>query len=141
MNVYLIWNADNIATPIAASMGDVCTITLLALISDFLFKQSDGNHWLPGTALVALLMFAPIMGYIARKNRYTRSVILTGWTPILGAVILEQPGGIVMENAFDKYDVLSTFQPLVNGIANKLFLHEIKFNNKFNYLFFLIRQN
>jgi solute carrier family 41 len=122
-------------------MGDVCTITLLALISDFLFKQSDGNYWLPGTALVVLLMFAPIMGYIARKNRYTRSVILTGWTPILGAVILEQPGGIVMENAFDKYDVLSTFQPLVNGIANKLFLHEIKFNNKFNYLFFLIRQN
>jgi len=107
---------DNIATPIAASMGDVCTITILALISDFLYKNSDNYQWLPGVMLVGLLMMAPILGYVARKNRYTRSVILTGWTPILGAVILEQPGGIVMENAFDKYDVMSTFQPLVNGI-------------------------
>jgi len=89
---------------------------MLALISDFFYKNYDKYQWLPGVALIGLLMLAPLLGYIARKNRYTRSVILTGWTPILGAVILEQPGGIVMENAFDKYDVMSTFQPLVNGI-------------------------
>ncbi|CAG2173785.1 unnamed protein product [Oppiella nova] len=70
--------------------------------------------------LVAFLLSAPITGFIARRNRYTRSVILTGWTPILGAVIIEQPGGLVMENAFDKYDVMSTFQPLVNGIGSNL---------------------
>ena len=61
--------------------------------------------------LGVLMLSSPFMGYIARKNHYTRSVILTGWTPNFGAVIIEQPAGLVMENAFDKYDVLSTFQP------------------------------
>jgi hypothetical protein len=46
---------DNIATPIAASMGDICTITILALISDFLFKLSEENQWLSGTALFVIV--------------------------------------------------------------------------------------
>ncbi|CAG2114216.1 unnamed protein product, partial [Medioppia subpectinata] len=114
-------NPDNIATPIAASMGDVCTISILAIISDFLYKNTiNGRIWIAVVVLTVLLLSAPITGFIARRNRYTKSVILTGWTPILGAVIIEQPGGLVMESAFDKYDVMSTFQPLVNGIGSNL---------------------
>jgi solute carrier family 41 len=97
-------------------MADIFTITILALISDFLFKLSDENQWLSGTALFVILLFAPLMAFIARRNRYTKSVILSGWAPILVSVIIEQPGGIVMDKAFDKYNVISTFQPLVNGI-------------------------
>jgi hypothetical protein len=50
-----------------------------------------------------------------RKNIYTRAVILTGWTPIVGAVIIEQPSGVVMDNAFSNYDVMLTFHLLVDG--------------------------
>ncbi|XP_054165098.1 solute carrier family 41 member 3-like [Oppia nitens] len=114
-------NPDNIATPVAASMGDVCTISILAVISDFMYKQTiSGRLWIPVLILALLLLLAPITGYIARQNRYTKSVIVTGWVPILGAVIIEQPGGLVMGDAFDKYDVMSTFQPLVNGIGSNL---------------------
>ncbi|CAG2177412.1 unnamed protein product, partial [Oppiella nova] len=60
-------NPDNIATPIAASMGDVCTIAILALISDFLYKRTiAGSAWIPMVILVAFLLSAPITGFIAR---------------------------------------------------------------------------
>jgi solute carrier family 41 len=121
---------DNIATPIAASMGDICTITILALISDFLFKLSEENQWLSGTALFVILLSAPLMGFIARRNRYTKSVILSGWAPILVAVIIEQPRDIVMDKASDKYNVISTFQSLVNGI--KFYRFKLTQNYKLN---------
>lgn len=107
-------------------MGDVCTITILGLIGDnFYYQCRDGREWIAYVTLIVLLLMAPVMGCVARRNRYTRSVIVTGWTPILGAVIIEQPGGVVMDRAFRAYDSMSTFQPLVNGIEirnNRLFL-------------------
>jgi solute carrier family 41 len=112
---YLILYEDNIATPIAASFGDFFTISILAEVSNFIFTHSV-DIWLPFTILGAVLVFAPIMAYIARRSIFTHAVILTGWTPIIGAVIIEQPGGVVMDIAFSNYDVMSTFQPMVNGV-------------------------
>jgi hypothetical protein len=34
-------NPDNVATPIAASLGDVTTLSLLAWIADLLYKDMD----------------------------------------------------------------------------------------------------
>ena len=96
-------------------MGDVCSITILALIMRALYNGLPNSKYLQIGLMVSFLSIAPIYGYFARQNRYSRSVIITGWTAILGAVIVEQPGGIVMQSAFEQYKVLSTFQPLVNG--------------------------
>jgi hypothetical protein len=63
-----------------------------------------------------------MMAFIARRSIFTQSVILTGWTPIIGAVIIEQPGGVVMSNALSNYEVMSTFQPLVNGMKSLIFI-------------------
>lgn len=106
-------NPDNISTPFAASMGDVCSIAILALISQRMFDYR--NQILQISFIVVFVAIAPIYGYFARKNRFSRSVIYSGWTAILGAVVVEQPGGMVMQSAFEQYKVLSTFQPLVNG--------------------------
>lgn len=118
---------DNIATPIAASMGDVCTITILGLIADTFYDHcQNSREWIAYVTLIVLMLMAPVMGFFARRNRYTRSVILTGWTPILGAVIIEQPGGVVMDKAFRQYDTMSTFQPLVNGMIDiSIFRHRV----------------
>jgi hypothetical protein len=57
-------------------------------------------------------------------------VILSGWAPILVAVIIEQPRDIVMDKASDKYNVISTFQSLVNGI--KFYRFKLTQNYKLN---------
>ena len=51
-------NPDNIATPIAASLGDLITLSLLAVVSSFFYTQKspdtpgslEGNTEGPGTA-------------------------------------------------------------------------------------------
>nr|XP_027196683.1 solute carrier family 41 member 1-like [Dermatophagoides pteronyssinus] len=112
-------NPDNISTPVAASMGDVCTISILAYVSQFLYDLNHGKE-IQIILMSICLCVAPVFGWFARRNRWTRTVILSGWTAILGAVIIEQPGGVVMEKAFQNYKVMSTFQPLVNGIGSNL---------------------
>lgn len=107
-------NPDNIATPIAASLGDFTTLFLLAHISRYLFNNSDMPA-IQNALLVILLMFIPLWAYIARSNRFTRSVILTGWFPILGAMLLQNSGGLIMEQALDQFKRIAAFQPVING--------------------------
>ena len=94
-------------------MGDVCSLSILAFISQALHEHA--NTKLLIGLLCTLLLISPVLGYFARQNKFTKSVILTGWTAILGAVVVEQPGGMVMEASFRHYKAMSTFQPLVNG--------------------------
>ena len=80
-------NPDNIATPIAASLGDFTTLILLAYISHMLFIFSS-NPWLSKVLLIFLLLLIPLWVVIARRNYYTRPVLLNGWIPILGNYIM-----------------------------------------------------
>lgn len=41
-------NPDNVATPIAASLGDLITLSLLAGVSTGLYKELGDNPSLPG---------------------------------------------------------------------------------------------
>ncbi|GFY60215.1 solute carrier family 41 member 1 [Trichonephila inaurata madagascariensis] len=48
-------NPDNIAAPIAASLGDVVTLALLSFISRFIFARSGQYIWVEAAVLIALL--------------------------------------------------------------------------------------
>ena len=80
-------NPDNIATPIAASLGDFTTLILLAYISHMLFIFSP-NPWLSKVLLIFLLLLIPLWVVIARRNYYTSPVLINGWIPILGNYIM-----------------------------------------------------
>lgn len=71
---------DNVATPLAASIGDVTTLALLAS-----FAQIIQNHAPPGTTsipscIIILILFAllPFWIYTAWKNEHTINVITSG---------------------------------------------------------------
>ncbi len=74
-------NPDNIGTPIAASLGDFTTMLLLAYISRSLFETFS---WLSAAFLILLMLITPLWAVIARRVSYTKSVIYSGWLPILG---------------------------------------------------------
>lgn len=74
-------NPDNIATPIAASLGDFTTMLLLAFISKGLYEST---YWFAAILLVVLVSLIPVWLIIAKNNIYTRGILLTGWYPILG---------------------------------------------------------
>jgi solute carrier family 41 len=47
-------NPDNVATPIAASLGDVTTLSLLAWIADLLYRDMEA-HQLTAPILIGTL--------------------------------------------------------------------------------------
>jgi solute carrier family 41 len=112
-------NPDNIATPIAASLGDFTTMILLANISQYLYTTL-ANPWLQDTLLTVLLILIPVWAIIARRNPHTSTVIVTGWFPICGAMLIQNGGGLIMERALNQFRRIAAFQPVINGVGGNL---------------------
>lgn len=113
---------DNIAAPVAASLGDMITAALLAVIAHSIYQYSE-NQRLPYLALVITLLFLgmlPVWVCIARSNPYTSSVITKGWTPIVIAVFISSCGGFILEHGKSRFSRLPVFQPVINGVGGNL---------------------
>lgn len=108
-------NPDNIATPIAASLGDVITMILLANISHFLYVNLESASWVQNTLLAFLMALIPIWANIARSNSFTSDVIVSGWYPVCGAMLIQNAGGLVMEKAIGVFTRIANLQLVING--------------------------
>ncbi|OUM61345.1 hypothetical protein PIROE2DRAFT_45298, partial [Piromyces sp. E2] len=111
-------NPDNVATPLAASMGDLITLLVLSLCGDVLIR-------LQGTIfndilLVILLALIPYFCYLALKNIYVRDVLFAGWVPIMSSLVITSIAGIVFEKYMDSYKGIAVIMPVLNGIAGNI---------------------
>ncbi|XP_046746024.1 solute carrier family 41 member 1-like [Diprion similis] len=113
-------NPDNLATPLAASIGDVVSISVLAAIASALFTRLDNQIWILYLILGGYICLLPLWICIVLKNKYTRSVLKTGWTPVLSALFISGLGGLVLDQAVDVFDGFVIFQPIINGIGGNL---------------------
>lgn len=113
---------DNIAAPVAASLGDMTTAALLAVIAHSIYNYSE-NQRFPYLALVITLLFLgmlPVWISVARANPYTSNVLTKGWTPIVIAVFISSCGGFIFEQAKSRFKQLPVFQPVINGVGGNL---------------------
>lgn len=113
---------DNVASPVAASVGDMTTAALLAVIAHSLYTYSEQQR-MPYLALVITLLFLgmlPVWICAARTNPYTSSVITKGWTPIVMAVFISACGGYILEHGRSRFSRLPVFQPVINGVGGNL---------------------
>lgn len=113
-------NADNIATPIAASVGDLATMSLLAITSRTLYTLADRLPWLPVVPIAVWMVVILVSGRLASQNRFTSKLVYTGWTPLLAAMLLQNSSGSVMERFFRVYPRMAAFQPVINGFGGNL---------------------
>lgn len=113
-------NPDNVATPIAASLGDLTTLSLLAGISSLLYDAIGKQHWLAPSMIVLFLAFAPLWIYISVKNQYTNEAIREGWTPVLSAMVISSVGGLILDFTVGNYHGIAVFQPVINGVGGNL---------------------
>ncbi|PNF30513.1 hypothetical protein B7P43_G09946, partial [Cryptotermes secundus] len=113
-------NPDNLATPVAASIGDVVSISLLAQIASAFFHIHDTAYWILLVLIVIYLLLLPFWIYIVLNNEYTRPVLTSGWVPVLSALIISGLGGLVLDNVVDLYSSFVVFQPIINGIGGNL---------------------
>lgn len=113
-------NPDNVATPIAASMGDLVTLALLASISSLLFNAMDTSTALSPCIIAVFLLFSPLTVWIAYRNQHTRVVLYEGWTPVIAAMLISSMGGLILDFAVSAYAGIAVFQPVINGVGGNL---------------------
>ena len=114
-------NPDNVATPIAASLGDLTTLALLSWIASLLFSDLDRDKWLAPVIISAfVLLVVPASVFVAKSDESTRKVLSEGWTPVLMAMLISSGGGLILDKAVTVFDGIAVFQPVMNGVGGNL---------------------
>ncbi|XP_071804398.1 solute carrier family 41 member 1-like [Asterias amurensis] len=118
-------NPDNVATPIAASLGDLTTLALLSWITSILYRAigDDDHHrqpWLAPCIILFFLMLIPIWVYLSHHNKYTHEVLYHGWSPVIIAMMISSCGGLVLDVAIRQNAGVAVFSPVINGVGGNL---------------------
>lgn len=107
-----------LAHTVAASLGDLTTLLLLANISNFLYHTIDNSIWMCALCIVTMLSLIPVWSWIANRNKYTKQVLYAGWTPVVSAMAISSFGGCILDFAVSRFKGIAVFQPVINGKNN-----------------------
>ena len=113
-------NPDNVATPIAASLGDLTTLALLAWVASMLWSDLEREHWLAPLIISFYVLFTPVCVFLAFRCTETRPVLVSGWSPVLLAMLLSSSGGLILDYAVGVFPGIAVFQPVMNGVGGNL---------------------
>ncbi|XP_072552507.1 solute carrier family 41 member 1 isoform X1 [Salminus brasiliensis] len=114
-------NPDNVATPIAASLGDLITLSLLAGISSTLYQYRD-IWYLSPLVCVFFLLLIPLWVVIARRSLQIREVLRSGWQPVIVAMSISSFGGLILDKTVSdpNFEGMAVFTPVINGVGGNL---------------------
>ncbi|KAM3617932.1 uncharacterized protein V6R79_012868 [Siganus canaliculatus] len=113
-------NPDNVATPIAASLGDLITLSLLAGVSSTLYEYMDIWYLSPLVCLVFLALI-PLWVLVARQSPQIREVLRSGWQPVIVAMSISSFGGLILDKTVSdpNFEGMAVFTPVINGVNSK----------------------
>ncbi len=111
-------NPDNIVTPIASSLGDLTTVSLLCYSCVIIYNwTSSANLWIVVACIVVIILIVPLTFRHAFNSKHTKEIVHNGWVPIIGALIVSSFGGMILDHAIYKFSQTALFQPVINGIT------------------------
>eukprot|EP00088_Acartia_fossae_P040811 TRINITY_DN42553_c0_g1_i1.p1 TRINITY_DN42553_c0_g1~~TRINITY_DN42553_c0_g1_i1.p1 ORF type:complete len:475 (-),score=113.76 TRINITY_DN42553_c0_g1_i1:1284-2708(-) len=113
-------NPDNVATPIAASLGDVTTLGLLAWIANILYEHLKVGLFTSHIIIGGYFLILPMFLYLAWNNKHTMEVLQTGWTPVVMAMLISTGGGFILDKAVEHFRGITMFAPVMNGAGGNL---------------------
>ncbi|XP_066103242.1 solute carrier family 41 member 3 isoform X1 [Saccopteryx bilineata] len=114
-------NPDNIATPIAATLGDLITLSILAFVSSFFYKHKDSRFLTP-LVCVSLVALTPVWVLIVKWNPPSMKVLKYGWFPIILAMVISSFGGLILNKtiSIEQYKSMAVFTPIMCGVGGNL---------------------
>ncbi|XP_041656158.1 solute carrier family 41 member 1-like [Cheilinus undulatus] len=114
-------NPDNVATPIAASLGDLITLSLLAGVSSTLYEYIDIWYLSPLVCLVFLALI-PLWVLVARQSPQIKEVLRSGWQPVIVAMSISSFGGLILDKTVSdpNFEGMAVFTPVINGVGGNL---------------------
>uniref|UniRef100_A0A8C4Z2S3 Solute carrier family 41 member n=1 Tax=Gadus morhua TaxID=8049 RepID=A0A8C4Z2S3_GADMO len=110
-------NSDNLVTSIAASLGDLITLSLLAAISSFLFHHRD-LWFLPPAVGHYFLLLIPLWVSVPRCSPPIREVLQSG----LVGMALSSIGGLILDRTVSdpNFEGMAIFTPMIHGVGGNL---------------------
>ncbi|XP_076796221.1 solute carrier family 41 member 3 isoform X3 [Arvicanthis niloticus] len=114
-------NPDNIATPIAACLGDIITLSILALMSSFFYSHKD-TWYLTPLVCIGFLALTPLWIFIAKQNPPIMKILKYGWFPIILAMIISSFGGLILSKTISKHEFkgMAVLTPVICGVGGNL---------------------
>nr|XP_060484336.1 solute carrier family 41 member 3-like isoform X2 [Panthera onca] len=116
-------NPDNIATPIAASLGDLITLSILAFVSSFFYKHKD-NRYLSLLVCISFTALIPLWVLIVKQNPPIMRILKFGWFPIILAMVISSFGGLILNKTISKqqFQGMAIFTPIICETTGLVFL-------------------
>ncbi|PKU40716.1 solute carrier family 41 member 2 [Limosa lapponica baueri] len=111
-------NPDNVATPIAASFGDLITLAILAWISQGLYTCLETYYYVSPLVGAFFLALTPMGIVIAAKHPATRTVLHSGWEPVITAMVISSIGGLILDTTVSDPNLVGivVYTPVINGL-------------------------
>ncbi|KAI3371527.1 hypothetical protein L3Q82_024116, partial [Scortum barcoo] len=115
-------NPDNVATPMAASIGDLITLALLACFSQLFYSIVDLYAYVLYLVDLFFLCLVPLWVVIASKHPASHILLRTGWEPVVTAMVISSIGGLILDKtvADPKLEGIIVYAPVINGIGGNL---------------------
>ncbi|XP_033823536.2 solute carrier family 41 member 2 [Periophthalmus magnuspinnatus] len=115
-------NPDNIATPMAASFGDLITLALLACFSQWFYTFMDRSPLVLFLVDFLIVCLIPVWIIISSKHPDTLLLLRTGWEPIITAMVISSIGGLILDKTVADPNLagIIVYVPVINGIGGNL---------------------
>ncbi|KAK7129734.1 hypothetical protein R3I94_009323 [Phoxinus phoxinus] len=115
-------NPDNVATPIAASFGDLITLAILAGISQGLYNCLDSHPYVSSLVCAFFLCLTPLWMVISSKHPASRQLLYSGWEPVITAMFISSIGGLILDKTVSDPNLagIVVYTPVINGIGGNL---------------------
>ncbi|XP_068507280.1 solute carrier family 41 member 2 isoform X1 [Syngnathus scovelli] len=115
-------NPDNVATPMAASFGDLITLALLACFSQWFYSFIDLYSYVLYLLDLLLLCLIPLWIVISSKHPASQLLLRTGWEPIITAMVISSMGGLILDKTVSDPNLagIILYAPVINGIGGNL---------------------
>ncbi|XP_028909311.1 solute carrier family 41 member 3 isoform X4 [Ornithorhynchus anatinus] len=114
-------NPDNIAAPIAASLGDLITLVILAGVSSIFYEYKD-CYFLSPLVCCGFISLIPLWVMIAKRNPAILEILKFGWHPVIIAMGISSLGGLILMETISKphFEGMAVFSPVINGAGGNL---------------------
>ncbi|GAA6069908.1 solute carrier family 41 member 2 [Tachysurus ichikawai] len=110
-------NPDNVATPIAASFGDLITLAILAWISQGLYSCLDSHPYVSSLVCAFFMSLTPVWMVISSKHPASRQLLYSGWEPVITAMVISSIGGLILDKTVSDPNLagIVVYTPVING--------------------------
>ncbi|XP_007561431.1 solute carrier family 41 member 2 [Poecilia formosa] len=115
-------NPDNVATPLAASFGDLITLSLLACFSQWFYSFMEFYPYVLYLVDLLYLCLIPVWMVISSKHPASHILLRSGWEPIITAMVISSIGGLILDKTVSDPNLMGivVYAPVINGVGGNL---------------------